>query len=66
MDAKMKGIPAKLLAGLEDVLKGARRPPDAASMAKACKEMDRMREQTRKKLGELDVAVELIREARNP
>ncbi|MBI2808883.1 MAG: hypothetical protein HYX68_28205 [Planctomycetes bacterium] len=59
-------IAPKLLAELESVLadlaKG-RRNPDA--MKKAAQDMDRMREETRKKLGALNVAVDLIREGRD-
>ncbi|MCI0376224.1 MAG: hypothetical protein L0215_01325 [Gemmataceae bacterium] len=65
MATKTKGISEKLLAELQDALSDPRRPPDPASMAKACREMARMRKQLRKKLGDLDVAVDLIREARN-
>jgi hypothetical protein len=59
-------IPPKLLAELEEVMadiaKG-RRDPEA--MKKASRDMDRLREETRKKLGILDVAVDLIREGRD-
>ncbi len=66
MATKTKGISEKLLAELHDALRDARRPPDPASMARACRKMARMRQQLRKKRGDLDVAVDLIREARNP
>jgi hypothetical protein len=59
-------IPPKLLAELEDVMadvaKGRR---DPQAMKKASRDMDRMREETRKTLGVLDVAVDLIREGRD-
>ena len=34
-------------------------------MRKACEEMDRAREELRKRIGETNIAVELIREARD-
>jgi hypothetical protein len=59
-------ISPKLLAELEcvmaDVAKGKR---DAEAMKKAARDMDRMREDTRSKLGILDVAVDLVRESRD-
>ena len=57
-------IPPGLLAELEEVLRNPYEAPDREAMAKACKQMNRMREETRKKMGELDVAVDLIRDAR--
>jgi hypothetical protein len=57
-------IPAELLAELEEVLRSPYAAPDPEDMAKACKQMDRMREETRKGMGEVDVAVDLIRDAR--
>jgi hypothetical protein len=57
-------IPAEFLAELEEVLRNPYAAPDPEGMAKACKQMNRMREETRKKTGELDVAVDLIRDAR--
>lgn len=38
---------------------------DPAAERKACADMDRMREETRKRIGTVEVAVELIRDARN-
>jgi len=57
-------ISAELLAELEEALRDPYAAPDPATMAKACKQMNRMREETKKKTGELNVAVELIRDAR--
>jgi len=57
-------ISPELLAELEEALRNPYAAPDPEAMAKACKQINRMREVTRKKLGELDVAVELIRDAR--
>jgi hypothetical protein len=57
-------ISPELLAELEEVLRNPYAAPDPEAMAKACKQINRMREETRKKMGELDVAVELIRDAR--
>jgi hypothetical protein len=59
-------IPAELIAELraatERAAKGVR---DPEVMRRACERMDRMREELRRRAGDLDVAVELIREARD-
>lgn len=39
---------------------------DPVAMRQACERMDREREELRKKIGIVNVAVELIRDARNP
>ena len=39
--------------------------PDRDTMRKACDEMDRLREETRERVGVVDVAVELVRDARD-
>lgn len=66
MKTKAKStMPAKLAVELEEVLSDlatGRRDPEV--MKRAAREMDRMREVTRAKLGYLDVAVQLIREGR--
>lgn len=41
-----------------------RRDPEA--MRKACERMDRMREELRARIGTVELAVDLIRDARNP
>ena len=60
------GIPdevkAQLRQTLDDLIKGIRRPDE---MKAACERMDRMREQNRKLFGDQNIAVDLIREARN-
>lgn len=59
------GIPANLQAELDEVLSDlatGRRVPEA--MKKAARDMDRLREETRKKVGMVDVAT-LIREGRD-
>ena len=60
------GIPeevkAQLRQTLDDLLKGIRRPE---KMKAACERMDRMREENRKLFGEQNIAVDLIREARD-
>jgi chromatin segregation and condensation protein Rec8/ScpA/Scc1 (kleisin family) len=60
------GIPAELKAQLretlDDLVKGIRRPE---KMKAACQRMDRMREENRKVFGEQNIAVDLIREARD-
>jgi hypothetical protein len=57
-------ISPELLAELNEALRNPYTPPDPKAMAKACRQINRMREETRKKTGELDVAVDLIRDAR--
>jgi hypothetical protein len=60
------GIPeevkAQLRETLDDLVKGIRRPD---KMRAACERMDRMREENRKLFGERNLAVDLIREARD-
>ena len=60
------GIPedvkAQLRETLDDLAKGIRRPD---KMKAACERMDRMREENRKLFGEQNIAVELVREARD-
>ena len=41
------------------------RAPDRETMRKACEEMDRLREETLKRVGIVDMAVELVRDARD-
>jgi hypothetical protein len=59
------GIPGEvkvqLRQTLDDLMNGIRRPD---KMKAACERMDRMREENRKLLGEPNIAVDLIREAR--
>jgi hypothetical protein len=58
--------PAELLSELEAVvnrLLNGVLDPDA--MEKACERMDRMREEMKQRVGEVEVAVDLIREARD-
>jgi hypothetical protein len=62
----ISGIPeevkAELRQTLEDLVKGIRRPD---KMKAARERMDRMRAQNRKLFGEQNIAVDLIREARD-
>ena len=39
---------------------------DPEAMRKACDRMDRMREELRQRIGNVEMAVELIRDARSP
>jgi hypothetical protein len=55
-------IKAQLRQTLDDLVKGIRRPD---KMKTACERMDRMREQNRRLFGDQNIAVDLIREARN-
>lgn len=53
---------AQALKELEETLA---REPNRETMRRACEEMDRMREETRKRVGIVDVAVEFVRDARD-
>ena len=57
-------IPPEWIAEMEELLRDPYAKPDPKEMAKAYKDMKRMREETRRKKGLLNVAVELIRDAR--
>jgi hypothetical protein len=57
-------IAPEILAELAEVLRNPYAAPDPEAMAKACKQMNRMREETRKKTGDLDVVIDLIGDAR--
>ena len=63
---RIAGIPARLLAELQhaadDAAKGNR---DREKAKKACTEMDRIREEIRKKHGILNIGVPAIRELRD-
>jgi len=60
------GIPPDLATeireALDDLAKGIRRPE---KMQAACERMDRLREENRQLFGEQDIAVELVRQARD-
>ena len=63
---KSAGISQKLFAELQEAVDNAAKGIcDPEVMKKACMEMDRLREELRKKVGTLDVAVDLIREVRD-
>ncbi len=53
--ARMQAAADKAAAGIRD----------ASAMDRAFAEMDRMREESRQKIGTVDVAVDLVRDARN-
>ncbi len=63
---KPRAIPAEDMAELQkavdNAMKGVR---DPEAMDRACEEMDQGREEIRHRLGEVNLAVELIREARD-
>ena len=48
---------------IDRVIRGQR---DPEAMRLACERMDRMREELRARIGTVEMAVELIRDARNP
>jgi hypothetical protein len=59
-------IPAELLYELQDRLaRAASGVLDPEEMRKACEHMDRAREELQRRIGTVEVAVELIRDARN-
>ena len=53
---------AELRAATDRAARGVR---DPEIMRRACERMDRMREELRRRTGDLDVAVELVREGRD-
>ena len=55
-------LAAEFQEAVDDLAKGIRRPE---KMKAACERMDRMREENRKLFGEQNIAVELIRQARD-
>jgi hypothetical protein len=55
-------LAAELQEALDDLAKGIRRPE---KMRAACEHMDRLREENRKRFGEQNIAVELIRQTRD-
>ena len=63
---KRPTIPAEILAEMharaERAAQGIRDPEDAR---RACERMDRAREEMKRRIGETDLAVELVREARS-
>ncbi len=50
----------------EAVRRLAKGAPDIKAMRSACARMDRMREELRDRIGTIEVAVDLIRDARDP
>jgi hypothetical protein len=54
---------AEFKEAVDDLATGIRRPE---KMKAACDRMDRIREENRKLFGEQDIAVDLIRETRDP
>jgi hypothetical protein len=64
--APIAGIPddlkAELQQALDDLMKGIRRPEKIKA---ACEHMDRIREENRRRFGEQNIAVQLIRETRD-
>jgi hypothetical protein len=63
---KESGIPPEVMADLENAARyAASGVRDSEVMRQACERMDRMREELRRQVGEMNVAVELIREVRD-
>jgi hypothetical protein len=60
------GLPSELAAALDEALRNAMTGiQDPEAMREACEEQDRLREELRQKVGDLNVAVELVRELRD-
>ena len=60
------GLPPELAAALDEALRNALAGnQDPEAMRLACEEQDRLREELRHKVGDLNVAVELVREVRD-
>jgi len=60
------GIPPELAAALDEALRNAMTAHrDSEAMRQACDEQDRLREELRQKVGEVNLAVELVREVRD-
>lgn len=61
----IRSVPPEFVSELElavdRLVKGIR---DPEAMNRACERMDRMREEMKQRVGEIEVAVDLIREAR--
>ena len=55
-------VKAELQEALDDLAKGIRRPDKIKA---ACERMDRIREENRRRFGETNIAVELIRQTRD-
>ena len=63
---KPSAIPPEILAEMQErAERAAKGERDAEDMRRACERMDRMREDLRQEIGETNLAVELIREARD-
>ena len=59
-------LSAETMARMQEAAKRAQKGVrDPELMRKACEEMDRMREELKKRIGTVDVAVDFIRDARN-
>jgi hypothetical protein len=55
-------LAAEFQEAVDDLAKGIRRPE---KMQAACARMDRLREENRQLFGELNIAVDLVRQTRN-
>jgi hypothetical protein len=65
-ELKDLGVPPEVMADLEDAARyAAARVRDPEVMRRACERMDQMRETLRQQCGEMNVAVDLVREARD-
>lgn len=53
----------ELQEAIDRLIRGER---DPEAIRKACERMDQMREELRQRIGTVELAVDLIREARNP
>jgi hypothetical protein len=62
VDPKSIVVDPELQAAVDNFLKGVR---DPEAMLRAAERMDRMREEMRQRVGDVDLAVQLIRETRD-
>jgi hypothetical protein len=66
IEIQSTGVPPQLMADLEDAARyAASGVRDPEVMRRACERMDRMREELRQQYGEMNIAVDLIREVRD-
>jgi hypothetical protein len=65
LHSTIDGVSIDAAASLKELEEALAREPDPETMRAACQEMDRLREEIRKRVGTVDVAVEFVRDARD-
>lgn len=66
LHSTIDGMSIDAASSLKELEEALAREPDSETMRAACREMDRLREEIRKRVGTVDVAVEFVRDARDP